>query len=103
MKKGDSVLVYHSGGESEIRGFATVTKEFYQDPTTKEDWASVELKAGKALKRNISLSEIKKNKSLKDMLLIKISRLSVMPVTEKEFNTILEMSGSYFAPSENSP
>ena len=93
MKKGDMVLVYHSGGESEIKGLATVTKEFYQDPTTKEDaWVSVGLKAGKELPRVVSLSEIKQNAKLKNMLLLKISRLSVMPVTEEEYESILEMS-----------
>jgi len=95
MKKGDIVLVYHSGGESTIVGTATVTKEFYQDPTTKDDaWVSVGLKAGKSLKKPISLSEIKSNKKLKDIKLIKISRLSVMPLTEGEYEEILKMSGN---------
>jgi predicted RNA-binding protein with PUA-like domain len=92
MRKGDKVLVYHSGGESEIKGLATVTKEFYQDPTTKEDaWVSVGIKAGKAFKNPVSLAEIKKTKKLQNMLLIKISRLSVMPVTDEEYESILEM------------
>ena len=92
MKKGDSVLVYHSGGESEIRGLATVTKEFYQDPTTEDEWVSVGLKANKVFKNNVSLSEIKKNNKLKNMMLIKISRLSVMPVTKDEYDTIVDLS-----------
>ena len=93
MKKGDKVLVYHSGGECEIRGLATITKEFYQDPTTEENaWVSVGLKAINAFKNNVSLQEIKKNSKLKNMLLIKISRLSVMPVEEDEYNTIVSMS-----------
>ena len=93
MKKGDKVLVYHSGGICVIIGIATVTKEFYQDPTTEENaWVSVGLKANNALKNTVSLQQIKKNSKLKNMLLIKISRLSVMPVLEEEFNTILEMS-----------
>jgi predicted RNA-binding protein with PUA-like domain len=92
MKKGDSVLVYHSGGESEIKGLATVNKEFYQDPTTKEDWVSVGLKAGKKLLRGVTLKEIKSNDRLKNMALIKISRLSVMPVTEEEYNLIIQLS-----------
>ena len=93
MKKGDKVLVYHSGGECEIRGLATVTKEFYQDPTTEENaWVSVGLKANNAFKNTVSLEQVKKNSKLKNMLLIKISRLSVMPVAEDEFNTIIEMS-----------
>lgn len=94
MKKGDLVLIYHSGGESCIKGIATVTKEFYQDPTTTEEaWVSVGLKAGKTFKREITLNEIKKNGKLKNMLLIKISRLSVMPVLEEEYLELVKMAG----------
>ena len=93
MKKGDSVLVYHSGGESAVMGKATVTKEFYQDPTTKDTaWVSVGLAAGKKFKNEVSLAEIKANKKLKDIKLIKISRLSVMPITKEEFDEIVAMS-----------
>jgi predicted RNA-binding protein with PUA-like domain len=93
MKKGDKVLVYHSGGESVIKGLATVTKELYPDPTSKEqEWFSVELKAGNEFKNSVSLAQIKKTPSLKNMTLLKISRLSVMPVTEKEFETIVSLS-----------
>lgn len=93
MKKGDTVLVYHSGGESEIKGVAKVTKEFYQDPTTTEvAWCSVELAAGKKLAKGITLSEIKKNSKLKDMVLVKISRLSVMPVTKEEYDILISLS-----------
>ena len=93
MKKGDLILMYHSGGESSIKGLAIVTKEAYQDPTTDEvAWISVELKAGKKLKNEITLKQVKANSKLKNMLLIKISRLSVMPVSENEFNEIISMS-----------
>jgi predicted RNA-binding protein with PUA-like domain len=92
MRKGDVVLFYHSGGESVLKGLATVTKTAYQDPTTKEDWVSVGLLAGKKLKREISLKEIKSNPNLKNMLLLKISRLSVMPVTEEEYREIIRIS-----------
>ena len=89
MKKGDKVLVYHSGGISAVVGTATVTKAFYRDPTADDDtWVSVELKAGRALEKPVTLAEIKKDKRLKDMILLKISRLSVMPVTEEEFTII---------------
>ena len=94
MKKGDKVLVYHSGGESEIKGLATISKECYQDPTTKEDWVSVGLKAGKTLSRGITLKEIKSAAGLKNMVLLKISRLSVSPVTEDEYNLIIKLSES---------
>ena len=92
MKKGDKVLVYHSGGESAIVGIATVTKEFYQDPTTAETaWVSVSLKAVNALKKQVTLSQVKSDKQLKNMVLVKIGRLSVMPVTAEEFESIMKM------------
>ncbi|HRH66216.1 MAG TPA: EVE domain-containing protein [Bacteroidia bacterium] len=92
MKKGDPVLVYHSMGESAVTGIASVTKEFYQDPTTQDDaWVSVELKAEKALPKSVTLKQIKAEKKLANMALIKISRLSVMPVSKEEFSIILEM------------
>lgn len=93
MKKGDKVLVYHSGGESMVLGIASVTKEFYQDPTTKDEaWISVELKAEKSLKQPVTLQQIKSEKKLANIALIKISRLSVMPVTPDEYHKILEMA-----------
>ncbi len=93
MKKGDMVLVYHSGGESCVIGLATVSKNPYVDPTADNDtWTSVELKAGKSLANVVTLSSIKKESSLKDIALIKISRLSVMPVTEAHYDKILKMS-----------
>ena len=93
MKKGDLVLVYHSGGESVVLGIASISKEYYQDPTTKDDaWVSVELKAVKALTNGVTLKQIKSEKSLKDIALIKISRLSVMPIRKEEYDRILEMS-----------
>ena len=58
MKKGDLVLVYHSGGESVVLGIASISKEYYQDPTTKDDaWVSVELKAVKALTNGVTLKK----------------------------------------------
>ena len=93
MKKGDLVLVYHSGGESVVLGIASISKENYPDPTTKDDaWVSVELKAVKALKTGVTLKQIKSDKSLKDIALIKISRLSVMPIRKEEYDRISEMS-----------
>lgn len=95
MKKGDQVLFYHSGNESSVIALTTVNKTFYKDPTADDDtWASVELKANKALKNAVPLSKIKSDHRLKEMALVKIGRLSVMPVTEQEFNIILEMSES---------
>ena len=92
MKQGDDVLFYHSGKESAVVGIAKVSKEFYKDPTAEDDtWSSVEIVAVSPLKKYISLSMIKAEKKLKDMLLIKISRLSVMLVTKEEFDLILQM------------
>ena len=93
MKKGDEVLFYHSNEGLEIVGIAKVVKEAYQDPTTKDDWSAVELKAHKKLKKPVSLDEIKKDKRLADMALIRISRLSVQPVKEEEWNLIMDMAG----------
>lgn len=92
MKKGDYVLFYHSVIGSGVVGTAIVTKEFYPDPTAEDDtWSSVELKAGKALKNFVSLKQIKAEIQLKNMMLVKIGRLSVSPVTEEEYKLILEL------------
>ena len=92
MKKGDAVLFYHSGNESAVVGTATVNKEFYRDPTADDDtWSSVELKSSKELKNTVPLSKIKADKRLSEMPLVKISRLSVSPVTQEQYNIILEL------------
>jgi len=94
MKKGDEVLFYHSNEGLEIVGIAKLVKEAYQDPTTGDDrWVAVDLKAHKKLKKPVSLEEIKKDKRLKDMALVRIGRLSVQPVTEKEWAAIMELAG----------
>lgn len=93
MKKGDLVFFYHSGRNPEIVGIAKVVKEHFQDPTSNDPrWLSVELAVNKPLEIPITLKEIKKDKRLQNLKLIKQSRLSVMPVTQKEFFTILSMS-----------
>ena len=93
MKKGDEVFYYHSNEGTDIVGIAKVSKEFYQDPTTDDDkWVSVMLKPVKALKKPVSLAEIKANKKLQNMTLVRIGRLSVQPVTDEEWNEVLKMS-----------
>ncbi len=95
MKKGDIVLYYHSNEGTEIVGMAKVSRTFYQDPTTSEEaWVTVDLKPFKKLKKTLPLSEIKKEAALQNMPLVRIPRLSVMPVTEDEFNLILKLSGT---------
>jgi len=94
MKKGDEVLYYHSMENLEIVGIAKVSKEAYQDPTTDDDkWVAVDLKPHKKLKKSVSLDQVKKDKRLKEMALVRISRLSVQPVTEKEWKAIMELAG----------
>jgi predicted RNA-binding protein with PUA-like domain len=92
MKKGDSVLFYHSGDEKAVVGFATVSKAAFADPTADDDaWVAVELKAGKKFKQPVPLAEIKKDPKLANMLLVKNSRISVMSVTEDEYDQVVAM------------
>lgn len=92
MKIGDEVFFYHSNEGVEIIGIAIVIKEFYQDPTTPDErWVAVTLKPKRKLKNPVSLAEIKKRKELATMALIRISRLSVQPVTDDECKIIISM------------
>ena len=94
MKKGDEVFYYHSNEGTDIVGIAKVAKEFYQDPTTGDDrWVSVMLKPVKAFKKPVTLAEIKANKKLQDMALVRSGRLSVQPVTENEWKIIMGLAG----------
>src|SRR5215212_4242064 len=89
MKKGDEVFFYHSNEGLEIVGIAKVSKEAYQDPSTNEAaWVAVDLKPVKKLKTPVSLQQIKGEKRLKDMALLRLSRLSVQPVTEEEWKVV---------------
>jgi len=93
MKKGDEVMYYHSNEGLAVVGIAKVVKESYQDPTTdNENWVVVDLKPVKKLKRPVTLAEIKNEKKLAEMELVKNSRLSVQKVTAQQWNKILEMS-----------
>jgi len=92
MKKGDNVLFYHSGDEKAVVGFATVSKAAFPDPTADDDaWIAVELKAGKKFKRPVPLTEVKAEPKLANMLLVKNSRISVMSVTEDEYDQVVAM------------
>ena len=94
MKKGDEVLFYHSNEGMEIVGIAKVEREAFQDPTTEDErWVAVELKAFKKLKNAVSLVEIKNDKRLKDMALVRLGRLSVQPVTEEEWEMVMKLAG----------
>ena len=91
MKKGDRVFFYHTGKERAIIGTATVSKTASPDPKN-ENLVVVELAAGKALKRPVTLAEVKAEKRFATMPLVRIARLSVQPVTDEEWNLIEEMS-----------
>ena len=94
MKKGEEVLYYHSNEGMEIVGIAKVAKEYYQDPTTDEDaWVVVDLKPYRRLKNPVSLVKIKADKRLTEMALVRLGRLSVQPVTDKEWAIVMEMAG----------
>src|SRR6187397_2694620 len=80
MKKEDEVFYYHSNEGTEIVGIAKVSKEFYQDPTTDADaWVAVDVKPVRRLKKPVSLAQIKADKRLQSMALVRLGRLSVQP------------------------
>ncbi len=93
MKCGDLALYYHSVSEKQIVGIAEVTKTAYPDPTATEgDWSCVDLKPVEALAHPISLTVIKSDEQLKNIALVKQSRLSVTPLTLNEFARILKLA-----------
>ena len=95
MKKGDEVFFYHSGEQRAVVGIARVEKIAYADKTAREgDWSAVDLVPIRALSRPVTLSEIKATNSLQKLPLIRLSRLSVMPVGEAEFREIVEMGSA---------
>ena len=94
MKKGDLVLFYHSNEGLEIVGIAKVAKEAYQDPTTDEEaWVVVDLKPVRKLKKPVALKDMKEEKRLANMDLIRLGRLSVQTVKDDEWKLVMEMAG----------
>ncbi|SRR6266480_4703498 len=94
MSKGDEVLFYHSGEDKAVVGIAKVARTAYGDTTAKEgDWSAVDLVPVKALPKPVTLREIKAKPALKNIALVRQSRLSVMPLAAKDFATIVKMSG----------
>lgn len=94
MKTGDAVLFYHSGKEKSVVGIAEVAKAAYPDPTADDDsWIAIDIKPVKPLSKPVSLAEIRANAKLRDLLLVRQSRLSVMPVSKGDFDEIVKMSG----------
>lgn len=93
MKQGDLVFYYHSVSDKQVVGLARVEKESYPDPTAEEgDWVCVDLVPVKTLKKAVSLDEIKSDKVLKEMPLVRQSRLSVTPLTGAQFGQLLKLS-----------
>ena len=93
MKKGDFAFFYHSNEGLEIVGIVKIIKEAYQDPTTKEEaWVAVDVAPFKKLKKPVTLAQIKSDKRLQNIALVKLSRLSVQPVTSEEWDFIIELA-----------
>ena len=97
MSAGDPVLFYHSGKEKQVVGLARVTKESFPDPTATEGpWLAVELAPVQPLTTFVPLNVIKADKLLQETLLAKQPRLSVSPLTEGQFQRILELGETTF-------
>jgi predicted RNA-binding protein with PUA-like domain len=95
MKKGDFVFFYHSVSEKQVVGLARVEKEHYPDATAEEgDWSAVDIAPVKTLAKPVTLDQIKGDKVLREMKLVRQSRLSVTPLTEAEFSRLLDLSGT---------
>ena len=95
MKKGDLAFFYHSNEGKEIVGIATIVREAYQDPTTTEDWSAVDVAPVRTLRSPVTHAQIKAEPKLAQMALMRLSRLSVQPVTAAEWKLILSMSGEH--------
>jgi predicted RNA-binding protein with PUA-like domain len=93
MARGDWVLYYHSGSEKAVVGLAKVSRAAYPDPTAREgDWSAVDLEAITAMVEPVTLASIKQDATLQTMPLVRLSRLSVSPVTEAQFRRLLALA-----------
>jgi predicted RNA-binding protein with PUA-like domain len=94
MRKGDVVFFYHSNEGKDVVGLAQVIKEHYPDATAEEgDWSCVDLKPVKPFAKSVTLEQIKADATLKEMALVKQSRLSVSPVTPAQATRLLKLGG----------
>ena len=92
MKVGDQVLYYHSKEGKEVVGIAKVKREHYPDPTTDDErWVVVDLAPVRPLKEPVTLAQVKADKALVDIPLVRQSRLSVMPIGKRAFDRILRL------------
>jgi predicted RNA-binding protein with PUA-like domain len=92
MKKGDLCLYYHSNEGKAVVGLARVAREAYPDPTTDEDFSAVDVEPVRALARAVSLDELRGHRALTKMMIFRRPRLSVVPVTQEEFELVLTLS-----------
>lgn len=91
---GDMVLIYHTGEEKRLIGTAEVVSDPYPDPKQKNPkLAVVDLEARQALARSVTLEEVKKQPALADFALVRLPRLSVMPVTEAQWKLLMKLAG----------
>ncbi|HWF96453.1 MAG TPA: EVE domain-containing protein [Xanthobacteraceae bacterium] len=94
MKKGDRAFFYHTGDEKQVVGIVEVIRESYPDPTdTEGKFLAVDVKAIEPLPKRVTLADIKAEARLKEMALVKYSRLSVQPVTAVEWKIVCHMGG----------
>jgi predicted RNA-binding protein with PUA-like domain len=94
MKKGDRAFFYHSGEGKDVVGIVEVVREAHPDPTAKgEPWVVVDVKAVEPVPTPVTLAAIKQEPKLKEMALVKYSRLSVQPVTADEWKQVCKMGG----------
>jgi predicted RNA-binding protein with PUA-like domain len=95
MRKGDRAFFYHSVTEKRLAGVLEVVREAYPDPTDKEkkNWVAVDFKAVMPIDKPVTLDDIKKEPRLKDIALVRHSRLSVMPVKLEEWKLLCKMAG----------
>ena len=95
MKKGDRAFFYHTGDEKQVVGIGEVIREAFPDPSAKKDegWVAVQTVADKPLPKPVTLAAVKAEPKLKDMALVKYSRLSVQPVTADEWKQVCKMGG----------
>lgn len=90
MRKGDTAIIYHTGDEKRLVGLAEISSDPFVDPKLNDPKLSVvELKPKKKLTKSLTLAEIKGNKKLQDFILVKMSRLSVMPVSDEQWKELI--------------
>ncbi len=91
MQRGDELMIYHTGDEKAVVGLATVTSAPRPDPKAAK-LSVVDIRAGKALARPVTLEEIRKEPALKDLALVRMPRLSVVPATDAQWRKLLQLS-----------